>query len=985
MLKVLTVPRALKVLVPTVPTVLVVLCGGAASASARQPPAAAFVDRPIASVVVAVEGRPTIEPALVDAIQTKVGQPLRMLDVRETITHLYSLGRFDDVRVQADDAPGGHVALRYELQPIHTVTKVVFRGSLGLSEGALRERMAERFGQTPAVGRTDDVAAHLQQLYQEEGYLSAVVKAAPTILEHDPDRATLVFEATAGPRTTIARATITGRPLEDAAQIQARLRIQPGQPYQPAALRARLDEFVMAMRRRRHYQASANVLTAAFTPDRTQVDLTIDVQPGPLVRVQFAGDPLLKDTIAELVPVEREGSVDQDLLEDSARRITEYLNRQGYWKADVKPPERREADGQLTIVFTVNRGRVYRVAPGGVEVTGNQSVPIDTLRPLVRLEQGDLYVASRLGAIEGALQQWYRTQGFATAEVASAANDAGDGLVKPVIVVKEGPRVVVGGIFVTGNAAISTERLEAQLSLEPGQPYYGPAVVRDRDALFAFYLNEGYASAEVTVAPVTPVTTPEGARAEVTFRVVEGPQTIVEHIFITGNLRTNPAVIRHELQIEEGRPLGLAALTESRRRLSALGLFRRIQISAVSHGDSGTRDVIVNVEEAPQTTISYGGGMEIDRRRRLTDDRASAGDLFEFAPRGFFEVGRRNLGGRNRSVNLYTRLSLRPNTESDGGNRNLFGFSEYRVVGTYREPRALGNYGELTGTAAVEQGVRTGFNFSRKGMNGDLTRRFSPTVAGSARYSLATTRIFDFDDTLDEADRLTIDRVFPQVRLSSFSGAVSRDTRDDLLEPQRGTFISGDGTLAARSIGSEVGYIKTFVQGFVYKNLGKPNLVFAGGARLGLARGFLRIVNTIDENGHPQTVAVRDLPATERFFAGGDTTIRGYAFDSVGAPETITARGFPRGGDAEVVLNAELRTPVYGPIGAALFVDGGNVFAKTADLDVAKLRGSVGFGARYRSPIGPIRVDLGFKLDRRRIGDSLEPRYAIHFSIGQAF
>jgi outer membrane protein insertion porin family len=960
------------------------LCIWTSSASA-QTPATTFVGRPVAGVVVAIEGRPTAEPALVDAIQTKVGAPLRMLDVRETITHLYSLGRFDDVRVEAEDSGEGRVSLRYVLQPIHTVTKVVFRGALGLPEGDLRDRMSERFGQTPAISRADDVAAYLEQLYHERGYLGGVVKAAPAIIEHDPDRATLVFEVASGPRTTITRSTITGRPLESAAPIQARLKIQPGQPYEPAELRARLDEFVTALRRRRHYEAAANVQATSFNADRTQVELAIDVQPGPLVTVQFTGDPLPKDKIAELVPVEREGSVDQDLLEDSARRITEDLNQQGYWKADVKPPARREADGQLTIVFNVNRGRVYRVAPGGVEITGNQSIPIETLKPLVRLEQGDPYVASRLSAIEGAIKQMYRTQGFATADVHSAANDMGEGLVKPVVIVKEGPRVAIGELSVAGNTSIPIDRLKTQLSLEPGQPYYGPAVARDRDALFAFYLNEGYASAEVTVAPVVPVTTPEGARADVTFKVVEGPQTIVEHIFITGNLRTNPAVIRHELQIEEGRPLGLAALTESRRRLSALGLFRRIQISAISHGDPGTRDVIINVEEAPQTTIGYGGGLEIDRRRRVTDDGGSAGDPFEFAPRGFFELGRRNLGGHNRSVNLFTRLSLRPNTQTEGEDRHPFGFSEYRVIGTYREPRALGNYGDLTATAAVEQGVRTGFNFSRKGFNAELSRRFAPTIAGTARYSLSSTRIFDFDDTLDERDQLTIDRVFPQVRLSSFSGAVSRDTRDDLLEPQKGTFLSADSTLAARSIGSEVGYIKTFLQGFLYRNLGKPNLVFAGAARLGLARGFLRVVTEIDENGNPRLVPVRDLPATERFFVGGDTTIRGYAFDSVGAPETITSRGFPQGGDAEVVFNAELRTPVYGSIGAVVFVDGGNVFARTAHLDLTRLRGSVGFGARYRSPIGPIRVDVGFKLDRRLLGDQLERPFALHFSIGQAF
>ena len=149
-------------------------------------------------------------------------------------------------------------------------------------------------------------------------------------------------------------------------------------------------------------------------------------------------------------------------------------------------------------------------------------------------------------------------------------------------------------------------------------------------------------------------------------------------------------MIERELQFKTGAPLGLEELTESRRRLSALGLFRRIQISAISHGDPSLRDVIVAVEEAPQTTIGGGGGLEVDRRLRVTGTDTTAADVYEFAPRGFFEIGRRNLGGANRSVNLYTRLSLRPeHRHTDTTDRNLFGFSEYRVVGTYREPRAL--------------------------------------------------------------------------------------------------------------------------------------------------------------------------------------------------------------------------------------------------------------------------------------------------------
>jgi outer membrane protein insertion porin family len=951
-----------------------------AAVASAQPPATPYVDRPVVSIQLTIEGRPAAEPALLEAVQSKRGAPLKMEDVRETITHLYSLGRFSDVQVEADNVPDG-VALRFELKPIHTVTRVEFRGQLGLGEGELRSRMVERFGVTPPATRAADVAALLVQFYQERGFLRAAVTAAPPVIAHDPDRATLVFDVEAGPRTMIGQSAIAGRPLEPAAQIQTRLQIRPGQPYEPGTLRQRIGDLVTSMRHRRYYQAAANLEAPAFNADRTQVQLTVDVQPGPLVSLEFTGDPLPKDKIAELVPVEREGSVDEDLLEDSARRIVAYLNQLGYWKAEVKPPERREANGQLSVVFHVDRGRIYRVAPGGLEITGNRAVTADELKPLVRLAPGDLFVASRLGAIEGAIQQIYKARGFARMELATAVNEVGDGLVSPTIAIKEGPRVVVGDVSIAGNQAVPTERLRPVLTLVGGAPYYGPSIAINRDALIAYYLDEGYASADVTVAPVMNA---DGTRADITFKIVEGPQTVVEHIFITGNLRTNPAVIQRELQIAEGRPLGQAAINESRLRLSGLGLFRRIQISVISHGDPRLRDVVIAVEEAQQTTVSYGGGLQVDRVLR-SDTGTTTSERYEFAPRGFFEIGRRNLGGRNRSVNLYSRLSLRPNP--DATSTNPFGFSEYRFVGTYREPRALRNYGDLTATAAVEQGVRTGFNFSRKGFNAELGHRIAPTTRGSLRYSFGTTRIFD-NRLIEEDDPLvvlTVDRVFPQVRLSSFSAAASRDTRDDPLEPQKGAFLSGDASLAARGIGSEVGFTKAFVQGFLYRNLGRPHLVFAGGARLGLARAFLRFVETVDASGNPQTVAVRDLPASERFFAGGDTTIRGYALDSVGVPDTITPSGFPKGGDAEVVLNAELRFPVVGNVGAVVFVDGGNVFARAADLDVTSLRGSVGLGGRYRSPLGPIRIDIGFKLDRRTVGTGLEPRYAIHFSIGQAF
>jgi outer membrane protein assembly factor BamA len=955
--------------------------GGALPSDAQEPPAAPFVGKSIVSIAIAVEGRPSTDRSLAEAVEMKLNQPLAMQDVRETMTHLYTLGQFDDVQVDADAAPGG-VAITIRLDPIHVVSKIEFHGEAGLPEGALRDRIADRFGAAPSLARSADIAAALVQLYQESGYLKASVKPAPPVLEHHPESATMVFDVSAGRRAVIEKVQVSGTPLETTAKVAERLRISAGQPYQPADLRARLTDYVTWMRGRGYYEAEARALDAQITPDQTQVDLTVDIRPGPLVKVEFTGDPLPSGKRADLVPIERVGSVDEDILEDAAHRITDYFQQLGYWKANVPAPERKEEGDALTIVFHVARGPLFVVAPGGVKVSGATAIGPAVLQPILRrMPAGEPFVAAELGRIEGAIKQEYLSRGYATAEVVAQPNQVGSTLVEPAIVVKEGPLVRIGSLTVTGNDKVSSEDLLKKEGLRSGASYDAAKIVAARDQMIAQYQDLGFQFADVTVAAPTPAIEGNTARADIVFQVREGLQSKIEHIFITGNVKTDVSVIRRELTIQEGQPLGATAVSETRRKLSALGLFRSIQINAISHGDPSRSDVVVAVEEAMRTTVDYGGGLQVERalRNEIPPGAPDTAEkvptqVYDFAPRGFFEIGRRNIGGKNRSANLYTRFGLRPST--DPNDSSAFGFSEYRVVATYREPRAFDNLGDLTGTAAIEQGVRTGFNFVRKGFNTELSRRLSQQVRVSGQYAFTTTHIFD--EVLTGDDALTVDRVFSQVRLSSFAGAMSRDTRDDLIAPRHGTLLSADGTLAAQAIGSQVTFVKLFLQSFVYRQIADSRTVFAGGLRLGLARPKQEIV---------EGELVQDLPASERFYAGGDTTIRGFARDSVGAPSTLAADGFPHGGDAEIILNAELRMPVKGPIGAVMFVDGGNVFSRVSDLNMGELRWSVGFGGRYVSPIGPLRLDIGFPTDRHEIGNTgtLEKRFQIHFSMGHAF
>jgi len=154
--------------------------------------------------------------------------------------------------------------------------------------------------------------------------------------------------------------------------------------------------------------------------------------------------------------------------------------------------------------------------------------------------------------------------------------------------------------------------------------------------------------------------------------------------------------------------------------------------------------------------------------------------------------------------------------------------------------------------------------------------------------------------------------------------------------------------------------------------------------QVGLARGFSREVVIPGIGGATEIVA--DLPAGRRFFAGGSTTVRGFQQDRLGVPGVISGeKGLSSGGNGVVVLNGEVRTQLWPSIAVVGFVDGGNVFARAGDISLGDLRGAAGVGIRYRSPLGPLRLDVGFKFDRRFFSGKRERGWEFHLSIGEVF
>jgi outer membrane protein insertion porin family len=959
-------------------------------------PAAAFADigdylaKPITSVRVESRARPITDGRILGLIETRSGQPLLIADIRASITHVFSLGQYEDVRVHATAEAAG-VALLYELVPLRTIAGMAFTGDRveGFDQSRIRGLITERFGASPLPARIPEIEALVVDEMRAIGYLRAAVTSR---IESDRGgaRSVLVLVLAPGERTRIGTIDVEGEPGMPIPQLVDVLRLSRGAPFQTDVLNARIDRYLDERKRHGYFAARMSFSPQLIDTDRT-ANLTLTVVPGPHVTVEFAGDPLPGDRHDDLVPVAREGSADEDILEDASNRIEDLLRSQGYRDA-IAPHTREEREGELVITFTVRRGPQYRV--GRVDFAGNASIPLADLQQHLLIRPGQPFSEAAINADRAIVEDFYRRAGFAAVQtqVTTESEPAVGGAVEiPVAIrigITENVRTIVTSVRIDGSLSVSESDLRPGLTLQVGQPFSVNALAVDRDTMQLRLANLGYQAATVVTNPGTGA---DGRSADVVFTVREGQRIAVDHVLIVGNQRTRTATIERELQFKSGEPLGLEQVNESQRRLAALGLFRRVRVTELSHGDESRRDVLVSVDEAPVTTIGYGGGVEAGQRLRTEEDTGVASENLEVAPRAFFEVGRRNLLGKNRSINLFSSVSLHlqnagsPATSSS----NL---TEYRVLGTYREPRLLDSSADGLATAGLEQQIRSSFSFHRVGVTGLVVQRLTPALSLTPSYQIQRTELLGVNVTEANQGSLAplIARLFSTepLRLSSFSALLIHDKRDDAVSPTLGHYVSVNGQLAALAIGSQVGFAKSFITAQEFRTIPRSKgIVLAGNARLGVAREF--------DTDNP-------IPEPERFFAGGDTTVRGFALDTLGVRhdpidpqrDTIDKNGFPIGGNATVILMGEARVPVHGSLSVVGFFDTGNVFQRLNQVNVTELRSAVGLGVRYKSPFGPMRFDLGFKTHVEAIpcqagADSpnqcFESRPAIHISFGQAF
>jgi outer membrane protein insertion porin family len=545
---------------------------------------------------------------------------------------------------------------------------------------------------------------------------------------------------------------------------------------------------------------------------------------------------------------------------------------------------------------------------GAVQVLGVESLG---LPPRLLTQAGMPLRDEVLERDAAALTRSLRELGFAEASVEPEVPEGG-GTLPVVFRARTGPRSVVLSALVEAPSEAGVP--VPPLLTQPGAAYRVRTVALDKATLQNAWRDAGFLHAEVE-PEMDFADDKSGVR--VVFRVEPGPRTLVGDVVVAGLQQTREAVVRRELGFKAGDPFSLTRVLDAQRRQQGLGVFERVSARELVSSSTDSLPVVIAAEEAPRSAVSYGLGY-------------AERDLL----RGSVEVTLRNLYGMDRSLSSFARISFRGS----------------RLFATYREPRLFGRRQELFVTGFREEQDRDAFDFVRYGGLLQTARALSSRLTLITRLTYQLTDVFNVDVPLDEIDR--------QFRSSTFSGpsaSLVLDTRNDPLDPRRGQFVGADLGLSHGLLGGD-SFVKGFLQAASYAPL-KPRLVLALQGRLGLSGTF---------RGEPPR-----LPLPDRFFAGGDYSLRGFAIDAVN----------PEGGNSLLLGSAELRFAVRPRFELAAFSDAGNVFPLASDLALRDLRYSAGLGLRYKSSIGPLRVDWGYKLNRR----AGEKGYQLHVTVGHAF
>lgn len=524
------------------------------------------------------------------------------------------------------------------------------------------------------------------------------------------------------------------------------------------------------------------------------------------------------------------------------------------------------------------------------------------------------------------LRRFYQSRGFYHVRITHDIELPADGhAITAVLYIEEGTPVVVEQVDVElGETAVTAEQrgpLMANLPIAGGDTFTEEAYEKTYAYLRAWHREHGFARVKVEKSADVDL---ERDTAAVSYRVDGGPLSTFGDVHIEGGPTVGETVIRREITFDPGDPFKQSALDRTRQNLVALNLFRAVRLDEDPSRDPRV-DLRLKVSEAPPHEIRLGVGYD-------TDDQV----------RGLASWRHFNFLGGARQLGFTARASFREQT----------------LAADFLQPHFPGHDNRTRILFSQTQDDEDGYQLFRARVGPRLEWQATPRVTGFVMHR------FEYD-VLDQVNDAIERRLGKEATSSGFlSGlgiGVDWDRTDDLLNPTRGFVTSATIEPVGDFLGGDYSFVRGVWEGRAYFPIVRKLL---GAARLRL--GAAQPTNGSDE-----------IPLFERFFAGGLNSVRGYERRHVGP----FAGGDPVGGRTLIETSAELRHPITQTIGGAVFLDGGQVSEHSLTFPFGHLRYGAGVGVRYNSPVGPLRLDLGFPLEPPR-GDR---PWQVHVSLGAAF
>jgi outer membrane protein insertion porin family len=662
------------------------------------------------------------------------------------------------------------------------------------------------------------------------------------------------------------------------------------------------------------------------------VKLTYVVTERPFVRdVLFSGNKKQDaSTLLEKIDLKLGTVYNPVEVNRAADKLKDFYETEGYFEVGITPEVEKLADGDVTVTFKIAEGR--RISIEQIVIEGTQGLTPKQVRVAMETQEREFYILrgtvqrQRLDEDIDRIIQLYNDHGYVQARVEKSEINVDRENARATIrvVVVEGPQFKVGGVDVTGNSLLPQEEIRKRIQLKSGDVFSRSKLRDSVTGVTDLYSAIGRASADVS--PNTNQDTPNRL-VNVVFEVVEGPETYVERINISGNTRSEEKILRREIPMAEGDLFTSQKLTRAKQRLTNLNYFDKVEAKTAPGSSKDKIVVNIDVTEKPTGLFSIGGGYS-----------SQDGVL------GTLDLSQRNFLGKGWEVFLRLR----------GGENLQTGTIGFTEPWLFDQPLAAGF--DIFNTRRILP------EYTVNSLGGDirLGHPLGEYSRWNAMYRVSQDRISDVN-ALGSPELLSEEGT----HLTSLVGvSLSRDTRDNIFDPTRGSTVSVGLDFAG------VGFGERFVRSVISTTYFQPTPWLDHVLSFRLMAGY-----EIGWDKDP-------VPLFERFYLGGSNSLRQFKSLQVSPRDNSGTR---IGGNAELLGTIEYQIPLFFGIKAAIFYDVGNVWgpdiSEGTKIDITDLRHGVGAGFRWNSPFGPIRVDYGIKLDQKK-GESFGN---FNFSAGSSF